>query len=390
MTKRRLLRVRRHHDDDWLTHYNAACTVAVPLIPAKRPPTIGQPPPPSVPMPLPGDDPDAEDAAARHEAQVTTLVETAVEHLERYAQKAGSPRVASQEGWIGAEDPDLAGLTEREEFRRWARHHLSHRLPKRRPVRSVDVAYHLRYVLGRGAHAMAEEWRRHAHDSGASAEDVERWWRDEEHMWKVALDACLEFRSWPARLLVVEAVNERLRAAEQPQVDKSPSWRERTGEDENYHQNRLHRIADVVRPRTPPERPEGLTVPDWVHARHERIWKLVEGGAVKIGDGLGQDEEREAALHLARLWRRLALAADPAIADAAAERALAEDPPTGHDVPRKDAAELKFAERPGRAGTRNAVAPTPPARPVSRRRNPPTTQATVRTDAEAAASPLRP
>ncbi|MDX6537438.1 MAG: hypothetical protein QOD37_1779, partial [Gaiellales bacterium] len=177
-------------DDEWLTHYNAACTIAVPLL--EELPTRSGP----IPLPLP-EGVDRED-----------LVRASVAQLERYAHRAGSGRVASQEGWVGAEDPDLAALTESPRFQEWARHHLSQPLPRKRPVRSIDVGHHLRCVLQLGAQASAAEWLARARDATAAAEDVEGWWRGERDALEVFATACLQFRSWTARLAAVDAVNE--------------------------------------------------------------------------------------------------------------------------------------------------------------------------------------
>jgi hypothetical protein len=284
--------------DDWLTSYNAACTVAVPLVP-KLDTATG-----AVPLPLP------------RGIMKSDLVTAALAHLERYAHTAGSARFASQEAWITAEDPDLIGLAKYSKFHEWARHHLGEPLPKRRPVRSIDVGYHLRCVLQRGARASAERWQRRAANGSAPAAIVAGWWRDDAAMWSVFADACVEFRSWRIRLAAVRAVNEQLVAAGEPPVGAQPGWRE-TSEVANphLHEERVGRIAILLRPASQ------TGVLAWVQERQRVVREAIEAGAVRIGDGdLRTDAEREAALLAFRLWSRLAEALDPGAGEPARAR----------------------------------------------------------------------
>lgn len=317
----------RHHglpgrrDDDWLPHYNAACTVAIPLLPeledadGKR-----------VPLPL----------GKLSEEQ---LIEAAIIHLDRYAETAGSGRIASQEGWIGAEDPDLAGLTESERFRAWARAHLSERLPEYRPKRTIDVAHFLRVVLQAGAEAMADAWKERAVNEDPAA-NAEGWWCDDDEMWRVVDNACQQYRTWRHRLAAIEQVNKRRAALGQPILESRPSWRERAGgenEDEHYHEKGLEKIATAIGIEGDASHMAPII---WTGARLSAIREARERGAL-----IDPEIERRAALRAARIWRRLARALDPdaaseALSELRAEAPLAEELPQWLDLDEGGAPQL--------------------------------------------------
>jgi tetratricopeptide (TPR) repeat protein len=282
-------------NDGWLIHYNAACTVAVPL--------------------LPEIETDAGTDTPLHPQKEEALAAIAVAHLEKYAHKAGSARVASQESWIGAHDPDLAGITEHARFQEWARHHLSERLPKQRAPRSTDIGRHLRVVLQAGARSIAADWHTRARGALTSIEAVESWWRDDQQMWKLIAEACVEFRSWCPRLAAMEAVTNRLTAAGAPPITSTPAWQEGDAGSSETHEEWLRDIAgqvSVVGGNTTSSPTPGPVL-KWIDSRLALIRTARLEGVVQVGDaGFDAAEERAAALQAFRLWTALAEALDPA------------------------------------------------------------------------------
>jgi hypothetical protein len=188
--------IRLHHAKDWipllkherwLVYYNAACLLAIPL------------------LPVPSSAENVDNQAIAHESYREDLIRAAMQCLERFVQLAGSGRTQAHARWIAADDPDLAGLRDTPEFRTWAWRELGLRTDKLRP-RGAEVAIVTLSLLRRVAAKRAELWRERRDHPAATSRDELDWWTDECATLKTLHRLCVDYRDWRTRSSGLEAL----------------------------------------------------------------------------------------------------------------------------------------------------------------------------------------
>lgn len=164
----------------WQEQYTAACLFAIPLLTKAA------------------DDPD-----------IPRLTEDAVGRLKAAAASADSSYVASRRDWVTSEDPDLAGLREQAQFKRFEAEYFPTSTPVVRPPRHAQTLAELRCtrdLLKDAARGWSGVWRSRASAlSNGGHPDVEEWWSDEESAWGHVHDVALNYDS-RARLGLKHAV----------------------------------------------------------------------------------------------------------------------------------------------------------------------------------------
>ena len=168
---------------EFLDHYNAACTFAVPLLQERR------------------SEPRRSGAGER------ALAAAAVTELECAVRVGGSEKIASQWDWILKEDPDLAGVRAEPAFRRFE----SERFPSSEPspVRPSEIvrlvaARHSARLCFECATRLEQQWHRRAEEAAATnAHEALRWWDEEREAWRLARELSLHHRHWQTRLEVI-------------------------------------------------------------------------------------------------------------------------------------------------------------------------------------------
>jgi hypothetical protein len=221
-------------------HYVAACTYAVGLLHDSG---TGKP------------DPE----------RVNALSTAAVRELAIAARVAGSAHLSAKWDWILTEDPDLAGLRSRKQFRRFeAEFLLASRPAPLRPRQIVRLkASRYSAVLCRLCASRVEQvWRERACREGpVDIHEVMEWMYDERASLELARELVHHHRHWQTRLKVIFEMQRFLarngggsfkvshpRYSDQPLEGTAVEVNRAAGQEIHFGDMRLSALAEVILP----------------------------------------------------------------------------------------------------------------------------------------------
>jgi hypothetical protein len=155
-------------------------------------------------------------AATAKAAQATLrddLARLAVERLGRATSCADSGYIAGRREWLVSEDPDLDGLRTHQRFREFeAMYFPSDRPtpPRPRHVRQLESARYIRELLADTADRWEKEWHRRGRqlEPRPDVHTMLDWWRTELQAWELVRQVAVDYRHWPVRLQLIEAMRE--------------------------------------------------------------------------------------------------------------------------------------------------------------------------------------
>ena len=181
--KARIGDIQRRRAFHWHEHYNAACAYALPLL----------------------------DRSLRHNADIDTLVEPAVDHLKMATARADSDYIASRRDWVLSEDPDLKGLRGRHKFEEFQLLYL----PSDRPVpcrprnaQQLESSRYVRDLLAATAERWLQAWRAHGKQVAVAPDTavLREWFDDERRAWDGVREVALSFRHPRTRFELIDAL----------------------------------------------------------------------------------------------------------------------------------------------------------------------------------------
>jgi hypothetical protein len=236
----RRLKARLDSSKRYGDHYVAACTYAVGLLHDSG---TGKP--------------DAE--------RVDALSAAAVGELAIAARVAGSAHLSAKWDWILSEDPDLAGLRSRKQFRRFEADFLLASRPAPLRPRQIVRLKASRYsaVLCRLCASRVEQvWReRAAREGPVDIHEVMAWMYDERASLELARELVHHHRHWQTRLKVIFEMQRFLarngggsfkvshpRYSDQPLEGTSVEVNRAAGQEIHLGDMRLSALAEVIRP----------------------------------------------------------------------------------------------------------------------------------------------
>jgi hypothetical protein len=236
----RSLKARLDSSTRYGDHYIAACTYAVGLLHESG---TGKP------------DPE----------RATALSVAAVRELAIAARVAGSAHLAAKWDWILSEDPDLAGLRSRKEFRRFEAEFLLATRPAPLRPRQIVRLKASRYsaVLSRLCASRVEAvWRERARREGpVDIHEVMAWMYDERASLELARELVHHHRHWQTRLKVIFEMQRFLarngggsfkvshpRYSDQPLEGTAVEVNRAAGQEIHFGDMRLNALAEVIRP----------------------------------------------------------------------------------------------------------------------------------------------
>jgi hypothetical protein len=167
----------------WHEHYNAACVFALPMM------------------------------GNLSEEERGEFAARAVQRLARATACADSGYVAGRREWLVSEDPDLDGLRQHECFRVFeAMYFPTDRptSPRPRHVRQLESARYVRDLLAETAKRWEEEWHRRgrALEKHPDVHTMIDWWKTELRAWRLVRQVAADYRHWPVRLELIEAMRD--------------------------------------------------------------------------------------------------------------------------------------------------------------------------------------
>jgi hypothetical protein len=167
----------------WHEQYNAACAWALTLA----------------------------DHGVRCGAGARSIAEHAVKRLEKATACADSAYIASRRDWVVSEDPDLAALRARHEFKEFALLFLpSEAFAPGRPknVLQIESSRYVRDLLAAVADRRLKTWREHHAQALVDLDSalVCRWFEDERRIWTRVQAVAVNFRHPKTRVLLIEAI----------------------------------------------------------------------------------------------------------------------------------------------------------------------------------------
>jgi hypothetical protein len=186
--------IEREHKRDfgqWHEQYNAACAWALPLA----------------------------DSDIRDSYEADLYADEAVTRLERATACADSAYIASRRDWVVSEDPDLAALRSRQEFKEFELLFLpAEGFTPSRPqnVQQIESSRYVRDLLAAVAARWQHTWRERRAEAIADIDGalVRGWFEEERRVWASVYDVALNFRHPKARVNLLEAQRECGRAVD--------------------------------------------------------------------------------------------------------------------------------------------------------------------------------
>ncbi len=186
-------------------YYNAACIVAVCLLPddAAAPQDVQQVPP---------NCPVGVGAACVREDRREEVSQLAVHYLQQALDRTESGFVATRSDWLTSEDPDLVGLRPTDAFRAFEETYFprtSPQSPRPHEVLRLQMSLYAVLLLRWYAELRRRYWETLRHDyrphDGLA---LYRGHHNEEQAWRLVGETVLQMRHWQARLELVRAGNE--------------------------------------------------------------------------------------------------------------------------------------------------------------------------------------
>jgi hypothetical protein len=171
----RLTGGRRFRLRTWRAHYNAACTLALPLLPDG--------------LEIPKEAPPRISPKKRDRDWDTAATSAALMELERAVARADSGYVAQQRDWLLSEDPDLDHLRGRPEFKDFEATtfgSIGAAVERGPNIHIWEQSTYVARFISSAAEQMAELWKGRQYTTSVSADELKTWIDEEMAGWRLA------------------------------------------------------------------------------------------------------------------------------------------------------------------------------------------------------------
>ena len=188
----------------WRAHFNAACTLALPLLPDGLEIPAGALPP----------ERSARDKRSSSPERATTDNETAaaraaIIELERAVARADSGFVAQQRDWLLSEEPDLDHLRGHAEFRNFEATtfgSIGSSVGRGPDIHLWEQSAYVARFIHAAAMAMADLWQGRRHYSGRDPVSLSVWLDEELAGWRLAEQLAMDGRDSRTRQYVAQTI----------------------------------------------------------------------------------------------------------------------------------------------------------------------------------------